>query len=149
MKVIFLQDVRGVGRRHETKDVSDGYARNFLLPNKLAEPATSAALKKIEEMKAVHDAADAALMKELEGAKREMESVILEFPLKADKSGAPFASVNKDTILKALRDHKFVTTERLSIELKYPIKEFGDHLVPIDLKKGVKANLKIRVVKEE
>ncbi len=149
MKVIFLQDVRGVGRRNETKDVSDGYARNFLLPNRLAEPATPAALRHLEEMKAAHDAADTALMKELAEAKKGIEGVILEFPLKADKSGAPFSSVNKDTILKALRDHKLVTTERVGIELKYPIKEFGDHVVPVDLKKGVAAELKIRVVKAE
>ncbi len=149
MKVIFLQDVRGVGRKNDTKDVSDGYARNFLLPNKLAEPATPAALKHLEETKAAHDAADAVLMKELAEAKRGIEAVILEFPLKADKSGTPFSSVNKDTLLKALRDHRLVTTERVGIELKYPIKEFGDHVVPIDLKKGVTAELKIRVVKEE
>jgi large subunit ribosomal protein L9 len=149
MKVIFLQDVRGVGRRHDVKNVSDGYARNFLFPNKLAETATDAALKKLGEVKAAHEAAETALVKKMEDMKRAMEDVTIQFSLKADKSGAPFASVNKDTILTALRDHKFITTERVGVELKYPIKEFGDHVVPVDLKKGVVARLKIKVVKEE
>lgn len=149
MKVIFLQDVRSVGRRHETKDVSDGYARNFLFPNNLAEPATPSSLKKLEEMKAAHDAADAALMKKIDEEKRAIEALALEFPLKADKSGAPFSSVNKDTILKSLRDRRLITNERVGVELKYPIKTFGDHVVIVDLKKGVTAQLKIRVVKEE
>ena len=148
MKVIFLQDVRGVGRRHDIKEVSDGYARNFLFPNKLAETATESSLKKLHEMKAAHDAAEAALMAQMEEKKRAIEGMTIQFALKADKSGAPFASVNKDTILTALRDHKFITTERVGVELKYPIKEFGDHVISIDLKKGVVARLKIRVVKE-
>ncbi len=148
MKVIFVQDVRGVAKRYDVKDVSDGYARNFLFANKLAEPATPGALKKIEAMRAEHRAAEETLMKQLMEVKRQMESVTLQFALKTDKSGAPFASVNKDTILSALRDHKFITTERPAIELKYPIKDFGEHTVPVDLKKGVVAHLKIQVVKE-
>jgi len=149
MKIIFLQDVRNIGHKYDVKDVSDGYARNFLFPNKLAEQATAGALKKIEEMKAAHEKEESATMKQLEEVKRQIEAVTLEFPLKADKSGAPFASVNKETILSALRDHKFVTTERVGIDLKYPIKEFGPHTVEIDLKKGVTAKLKISVVKGE
>jgi large subunit ribosomal protein L9 len=149
MKIIFLQDVRGIGKKFDVKEVSDGYARNFLFPNKLAEQASSASLKKIEEMKAAHEHSETELMKQLEDAKRQIEAVTLEFPLKADKSGAPFASVNKETILSALRDHKFITTERPSIDLKYPIKEFGPHAVEVDLKKGVVAKLKISVVKGE
>ncbi len=148
MKIIFLQDVRCIGHKYDVKEVSDGYARNFLFPNKLAEPATSSGLKKIEEMKANHDKEESAVRKQLEEVKRQIEAVTLEFPLKTDKSGAPFASVNKETILSALRDHRFITTERVGIELKYPIKEFGAYTVEIDLKKGVVANLKISVVKE-
>ncbi len=149
MKVIFLQDVRNVGRRNDVKEVSEGYARNFLLPNKLVEPATPAALKKLETMKATHDAEETALLKKLDDEKRAIEAVALEFPLKADKSGAPFSSVNKDTILTALREHKLVTTERVAIDLKYPLKEFGEHAVTIDLKKGITAKLRIKVVKAE
>lgn len=149
MKVIFIQDARGIAKKYDVKDVSDGYARNFLFANKLAEPATPAALKKLEQLRAEHNAAEEAVMRQLHEAKRQMESITLQFALKTDKSGAPFASVNKDTILTALREHRLVTTERPSIDLKYPIKDFGEHTVPVDLKKGVVAQLKIKVVREE
>ena len=58
MKVIFLEDVRNVGKKYDIKDVSDGYARNFLFPNKLAETATPEAIKKLESMKAAHEKED-------------------------------------------------------------------------------------------
>ncbi len=145
MKVILLENVGRVGRKLEVKDVSDGYARNFLFPNRLAEPATPTALAKLDAVKAAHDKNDAELRKRLEEMARKMNNLTLEFELKADKTGAIFGSVNKESILKALREHDIVTTERLDIDLKYPLKTPGEHLVPVDLKKGVAAKLKIRI----
>lgn len=147
MKVIFTQDVRGVAKKYDVKDVSDGYARNFLFTNKLAEPATPAAIKKLETMRAEHDAADHELHKHLEELAQKIAGVKIKFELKADKSGAAFGSVNKETILKALREHKLISAERVDIDLKYPIKEFGEYTVPIDLKKGITAKLGVIVVK--
>ena len=73
----------------------------------------------------------------------------MEFFLKVDKSGADFGWVNKESILKALREHELVLTERVDIDLKYPLKELGEYTVPLDLKKGVTASLRIVVAKEE
>ena len=73
----------------------------------------------------------------------------IQFELKADKTGAAFGSVNKESILKALREHKLIGTERVDIDLKYPIKELGEYAVPIDLKKGVTAKLGVVVIKKE
>ncbi|MDE2018991.1 MAG: 50S ribosomal protein L9 [Patescibacteria group bacterium] len=145
MKIILLADVRNIGKRHEVKDVADGYARNFLFPNNLAEPATPGALKKLETLKAAHDKEEKELIVHLEGIKRKLESTKIEFELKADEKGSVFGAVNKESILKALREHDFITKERVEIELKYPIKEFGEHKVKVDLKKGVTAELKILV----
>ena len=145
MKVIFLEDVRNVGRRYEVKDVADGYARNFLFPNKLAEPATPGALKKLEALKAAQEKDERELLARLHEIARTLKETKLEFELKADKTGAVFGSVNKESILKALRDHGFITKERVELELKYPIKEIGEHTVVVDLKKGVKAELRIVV----
>ncbi len=147
MKVIFLEDVRNVGKKFEVKEVSDGYARNFLFVNQLAEPATVGALKKIEAMKAAHEKEDHELRAHLETIARKFADTKLEFELAADKSGALFGSVNKESILKALREHNLVGKERVEIDLKYPIKEVGEHIVPIDLKKGVTAKLTIVVKK--
>ena len=145
MKVILLQDVRNIGKKFEVKEVSDGYARNFLFVNGLAESATPSSVKKLENMKMEHEKGDRELHARLKEIARAIETMKNEFELKADKSGALFGSVNKESILKALREHKLVGAERVDIDLKYPIKEVGEYKIPLDLKKGVTAELKIIV----
>jgi large subunit ribosomal protein L9 len=149
MKVIFLDDVRNVGKKYDIKDVSDGYARNFLFPNKLAETASPEAIKKLESMKAAHEKEDKETLSQLEAVARKINETKIEFEVKTDKSGAVFGSVNKESILKALREHKLIGTERIDIDLKYPIKELGEYAVAIDLRKGVVAKLGVIVVKAE
>lgn len=147
MKVILLEDVRGVGKKYEVKDVNAGYARNFLFVNKLAESATPGALKKLEVLRAEHEKKDQELRARLATIARKLADTKLEFELAADKSGALFGSVNKESILKALREHGFITKERVDIDLKHPIKEAGEYRIPVDLKKGVTAELTIIVKK--
>jgi len=149
MKVIFLSDVRNVGKKYDIKDVSDGYARNFLFPNKLAETASPEAIKKLESMKAGLEKEENEIRAHLEDLAKKIGATKLQFEVKTDKSGAVFGSVNKESILKALRDHKLIGTERIDIDLKYPIKDLGEHVVEIDLKKGVVAKLGVVVVKAE
>jgi large subunit ribosomal protein L9 len=149
MKIILLEDVRSLGKKFEVKEASDGYARNFLFPNKLAEPATPSALKKLAALKAEHDKNEADLLDRLNEIAKKINDTKIEFSMKTDKSGAVFGSVNKESILKALREHELVRTERVDIELKYPLKEIGEYAVPIDLKKGVLANLKVILAKEK
>jgi large subunit ribosomal protein L9 len=146
MKVIFLENVRNVGKKYELKDVSDGYARNFLFPNKLAETATPAAIKNLEAMKAELEKGDKETHAKLEALAKKIGETKIQFELKADKSGAVFGSVNKESILKAMREHKLIGAERIDIDLKYPIKELGEFTVLIDLKKGVTAKLGVVVV---
>ena len=145
MKVILSEDVRSLGKKHDVKDVSDGYARNFLFPNKLAEPATLGALKKLEVTKATMDKNEEELKKRLEEIVRKISETALEFTLKTGADGAVFGSVTKEQILKAMRDARFITKERISIELARPIKELGEHKVAVDLKNGIKTELKILV----
>lgn len=149
MKIILLDDVRGLGKKFDVKEVNDGYARNFLFPNKLAENATASALKKIAALKEEHNKNEKELIVHLSEIAKKIDATKLEFFLKVDKSGAVFGSVNKESILKALREHELVLTERVDIDLKYPLKELGEYTVPLDLKKGVTASLRIVVAKEE
>jgi large subunit ribosomal protein L9 len=149
MKIILQEDVRNIGKKFDVKDVSDGYARNFLFPNKLAEPATPGALKKLDALKAEHDKNEADLLGRLHEIAKKINGTTIEFFVKTDKSGAVFGSVNKESILKSLREHELVTKERVDIDLKYPLKEVGEYSVPIDLKKGVTATLKVLVSTEE
>src|SRR5580698_1330778 len=145
MKVILLDEVRGIGKKYEVKEVRDGYARNFLFPNKLAETANPSSLKKLEEMRAEHDKNETELLKHLENMARQINDMTIEFDLKKGKDGSIFGVVNKEAILKALREHKLIGKERIDITFDHPIKELGSYVIPIDLKKGVTAKLKIVV----
>lgn len=148
MKIILLEDVRSLGKKFDAKEVSDGYARNFLFPNKLAEPATPGALKKLDVLRSEHDKNEADLLERLREVAKKINETKIEFAVKVDKSGAVFGSINKESILKALREKRLVTTERVEIDLKYPLKELGEYTVPLDLKKGVTAVLKVIVAAE-
>ena len=145
MKVILSEDVRSLGKKHDVKDVSDGYARNFLFPNKLAEPATPGALKKLAAMKAKTSKNEEELKKRLEEIARKINDTALEFKLKTDKDGSVFGSVTKEQILNAMRDAKLIRSERVEIKLDRPIKEIGEHKIAVDMKKEVGAELKVVV----
>jgi large subunit ribosomal protein L9 len=148
MKVILLAEVRSIGKKYDIKEVRDGYARNFLFPNKLAEPANPSSLKKLEAWIADRDKNEIELKKHLEELARKIGSRTIEFDLKRGKDGSVFGVVNKESILKALREHKLIGTERIDITIDHPIKEPGTYKIPIDLKKGVTAELKILIKAE-
>ncbi len=145
MKVIFLQDVKGVGRRHDIKDVSDGYARNFLFPNGFAKQATADALKEADHLKKKLNEDEIVFKKHVEGLLRAIKDRTIEFNIKADKSGAVFGSVTKEMILGAIRDTGLITKERVEIDLERPIKELGEKKIKIRFKNGAEGELKIAV----
>jgi large subunit ribosomal protein L9 len=149
MQVIFLKDVHGKGRRGDVKEVNDGYARNLLFPNKLAEPATGGALKKLEESKAGLAKENEELKKHVDELLRRINERALEFTLKSDKEGSVFGSVTKETILSALRDAGLVTKERVEIDIDRPIKAFGEYKIPLRFRSGIAGELKILVRPEK
>lgn len=148
MKIILLQDVRNIGKRFDIKDVSDGYARNFLFPNGLAEPATETALKDLAKRKALTEKEDRETVKRLEEIARKINERDLEFQVKVGPSREVFGSVTKEMILKGLRDAGLIRTERVEIKIERPLKELGEHIVEVYLKKGIAARLKI-ILKSE
>lgn len=169
MKVILLEDVTGIGRRRDVKEVSDGYARNFLFPNALAKLATANNLKESEKEKVRFEKEDEALKKRLVEIARLMTERHLEFEMKTAEHGPPearlsprlrrvgagakggkaFGSVTKDRILKALRDTGWLGKERVEIKLDHPLKELGEHYVEVDLNKGITAKLKVVLLPQQ
>ena len=149
MKVILLEDVKKIGKRFDVKEVSDGYARNFLFPNGLADAATPSALKELEKKKAEMEKEDHELIKRLEEISRLIKDRALEFPVKAGENGEVFGSVNKEMILRGLRDSGLLRSERAEIKLERPLKELGVHNVEVDLKKGINAILKVRLLEQK
>ena len=125
MKVIFNVDVRGQGKKGEMKEVSDGYARNYLLPRKLASEATADAVnafKLREKAKAAQIARDRALAEE--NAKK-LAGVVVQVQARAGQGGRLFGAVTSQEISDALREQHGIEIEKNKIVQSEPIKSFG------------------------
>ncbi|MAF80343.1 50S ribosomal protein L9 [bacterium] len=146
MKVILLQDVKGTGKARDIKDVSDGHARNFLIPRGLAEAATKEKRVKAEEEKEAEEKALKKSTEEKHGKVKEIEKENLEFLLKAEEGGEPFGSVTSHDIETALEKKGY---EGVKIKQEKPIKTFGKHEIEFNMGSGVKGRLKIEVKAEE
>ena len=145
MKVVLLQNIDGLGHKFDVKEVKNGYVRNFLLPRKLVEIATMAAIQELEKRKALwaekHKEVVAALQKKAEGLK----DASFEFSLKVGEKDEVFSSVNQKDIEKSLQKKGF---DKVEVELKKPIKEIGEHQVQVNFGEGIKAKIKVVVTKE-
>ena len=148
MKIILLDDVAKVGRRGEVRDVSDGYARNFLIPKKLAMTATSGNLKNLDVIKKNQDAKAARIKTDAEGLKARIEGLTYEEKRQAGEEGKLFGSVTSQDIAAFLDQHK-LGIERRRISLDEPIKTLGEHTVAIRLHADVAAQLRVNVVRSE
>lgn len=144
MKVIFLQDVPRVGKKHEVKEVNGGYAMNFLFPRKLAEPATEKTLAALETRKKTVEIEkgiqEELLLKNLEEIKG--KSVTLK--AKADEKGHLFAAVHKSEIVKAMKDQNRADIGEDFIVLEKPVKAVGKFDILIEIK-GKKSSFKLIV----
>ncbi len=145
MKVILLADIRGLGKKLEVKEVSNGHARNFLFPKNFAKPATPGELQKLEKRRVEAAQENVALIKHLTELARRLNGRFVEFQLKTDQHGSVFGSVTKEMILKAMREHNLIGKERVEIELAHPLKAFGDYKIPVEFKKDIRATLTVSV----
>jgi large subunit ribosomal protein L9 len=147
MKIILLEDVSSLGRRGEVRDVKDGYARNFLLPQKLALTATAANLKNLENIKARQDSQAAKSLAHAQAQAAVIEGLHLEVSRQASDEDRLFGSVGRNDIAVFLTQHR-VEVERRRIELDEPIKSLGEFSIPLRLHPEVTAQLKVTVVRE-
>jgi large subunit ribosomal protein L9 len=144
MKVILRSNVAKLGRAGDVKDVKDGFGRNFLLPNKLAQVATPAALKAWEQAKSRRDKAAAALLGKTKELAGKVNGVSLSFSRPAGAEGKLFGSVGKSDIVKSLKSCGF-TVEKDAVVLDAAIKLVGDHEVELKLHPEVSAKVKVTV----
>ncbi len=145
MQVILLRDVRGVGKKSEVKHVSDGYARNALIPKKLAIPATKDALVKLERQRAEHEAAHHALLSKLQEQAKTIQGKTFSFTVKTGAHESVFGSVTKNDIEKKLGERGILNAHA---ELDRPIKTLGTHPVAINFGEGVRTEINIQVEPE-
>jgi len=139
MKVVFIADVKGAGRRDEVKNVSDGYARNFLIPKKLAVPADAAALKE----KAERDEQKMATLSELKDLADRLGREKFVFPVAVGSHEEVFGSVNRDSLKKALWEKGYGAAEGV---INPPIKKLGSHRVVVQLPHGLTAETSVELI---
>jgi large subunit ribosomal protein L9 len=147
MKVILLDDVMKVGRRGEVRDVSDGYARNFLIPKKLALGATEGNLKNLEHIKKQANAKAERAKSDAEALRARIEALTYEERRQASEEGKLFGSVTSQDLVDFLDKHG-VRIERRRVQLEEPIKTLGETSVPVRLHADVTAHLRVSVVRE-
>ena len=146
MKVIFLQDIANLARKNEIKEVKDGYARNFLIPNKLARKVTIQDLKNLEVVKKVEaeKAKQGLVDKKAMAEKLEGKEFVLKF--KVGEEGQLFESVNVAKIAQAIQENGFDIKED-QIDLNEPIKSTGEFPINIDLGDSLKAKVIVIITK--
>lgn len=147
MKIILLDDVPKLGRRGEVREVSDGYARNYLLPHKLALNATPANLKNLDTIKARQDSQAATLRAAAEAQAQAIEALTFAQSRQASDEGRLFGSVGRADVAAFLGQHG-LEVERRRIALEEPLKALGEFSVPIRLHGDVTAHLKVIVSRE-
>ncbi len=150
MKVIFLQDVKGQGKKGEIKEVNTGYAQNFLFKKGLAKEATKSAVSALEGKKkaqAKEAAEELAEAKELK-KKLEDEETVVEVKAKGGEDGRLFGSVTSKQIAQALKKQYDIKVDKRKIDLPEPIRAFGYRNVPVKLHTDVEATIRVHIVEE-
>src|SRR5687768_8401812 len=147
MKVILLDDVAKVGRRGEVRDVSDGYARNFLIPKKLALTATPGNLKGLDHIKKQQDAKAGRIKSDADNLRERIEALVYEVRRQASEEGKLFGSVTAQDIADFLGENA-IKLERRRIHLDEPIKTLGESTVAVRIHPEVSAQLRVNVARE-
>lgn len=147
MKVVFLEDVKGRGKKGEIKDVPDGYANNFLIKNKKAEPATGKNLGAVKGRQKAEEKAAAELLADAQAlqAKIEDDAFVVEIKGKSGADGRLFGAVSSKQIAAALAEQKQIKVDKRKLELNQPIHALGYTTVPLKLHRDVTAALRVHV----
>jgi large subunit ribosomal protein L9 len=148
MQIILQEDVEKLGTRGQVVEVKEGYARNFLLPRKLALEASAGNLKRLEKMRAVFAKKEATEKGDATTLAGLLVDVSLEFSRKAGDNDQMFGSVTAADISDALAAKGF-TIDKKKITLAEPIKVIGEYEIPLKLHRDVAATVKLTVKKEE
>ena len=146
MKVILQQDVKGQGKKGQLVDVSDGYARNFLLPKKLAVPATAENLNTMKLQEKARAAQEAAEKAEAQELSAKLQAVIVKIPAKAGEGGRLFGAVTSKEISDALMEQHGMNIAKSKLVLDEPIKSCGSYQIRAKLGYEITGTVNVLVV---
>lgn len=148
MKVILLDNIKGVGKKDEIINASDGYARNFLLPKKLAVEANSANMNKLKAKQDSNQYRKNVEKEEAQKIAEKLKGILLKISVKAGENGKIFGSITSKEIAENLKSQYQIEVDKKKIELKEPIKTLGSFTVQIRLYEGVVGNLKVQMISQ-
>src|ERR671928_603800 len=141
-EAILLKDVEGVGEQGAVVDVSKGYLRNFLIPRKLAQPATRAAIQAAQRRAQAEERAREQAVHRAQDAADLLNRTVLTIAQQAGDDGRLFGSVTTQDIADAIREARGITVDRRRIHLEEPIRHVGTYMVVVELDDGVTATVK-------
>lgn len=147
-QAILLEDVEDLGVRGDPVDVSAGYLRNYLIPRKLAAPATPGALEEAQRRRAAAEKAEKARAEREEQAASLLSKTVLTIHQRAGEDGKLFGSVGAKEIVDAISEARDLRLDRRKVRLEQPIREIGTHMVEIELADGAVATVKTIVTEE-
>ena len=145
MKVILLQDIQGTGKKDQILEISDGYARNYLLPRKMAKEATAEAVNALEKSKGADRHRQEVRRQEAEVQARELKGKVIQLEVRGGENGKLFGSVTTDQIAAALKAQHGVDVDRRRLELEEPIKTTGQFFVNLKLVAGINTRMIVNV----
>lgn len=150
MKVIFMKDMKGKGKRGDVKEVPDGYAQNFLIKRGIAKEATSANLNTLKRVEKAEKDAYEAEKAEAEDIKKKLEAdkTVVEFKSKAGTDGRLFGSVSGKKISEGLEKQFGIKIDKRKLGLPEPIKSLGYTNVPVKLFKGVESTVRVHITEQ-
>ena len=145
MKVILLEDVKALGKKGQTVEVSDGYARNCILPKKLGVEANAKNLNDLKLQKAHEAKVAKEQLEEAQALAKRIEELSVETAIKSGKDGRSFGSVSSKEIAVALKEQHGIDVDKKKISLDEPIRTLGSSIVTVKLHREVSAKLTVRV----
>lgn len=148
MKVILQQEVKKVGKKGDILEVSEGYARNFLLPKGLALEATSANINLLNQQKASEAHKQQKLLEEAKALGEKVKGAAVTIKAKIGEGGRMFGSVTGKDVADALEKQHQLSLDKRKIELKDAIKSLGEYTVPVKIHAEVTVDLQVKVVPE-
>lgn len=148
-QAVLLQDVDDLGERGTPVEVSPGYLRNYLIPRKLAAPATPGALEEAQRRREAAEKAAKVRAEREEQAAGLLSKTVLTIYQRAGEDGKLFGSVGAKEIVDAIRDARDLPVDRHKVKLEQPIREIGTHMVEIELADGAVATVKTIVAEEK
>jgi large subunit ribosomal protein L9 len=146
MQIVLLEDVKALGKKGEIVKVSEGYARNFIIPKKLGVEATTKNLNDLKLKKANEEKVAAQHLAEARELAEKLEKASVTLSIKAGDNGKAFGSVSGKEIGKAIQEQLGLDVDKKKLVLPEPLKTFGTHEVPVKLHRDVTAKLSVKVV---